>query len=173
MGSHGTGKSSGSAYLASLLKRQYPEKSVIVLEENVRKVSRVLEGAMNTPEFQKLVITDQIVREIEATSLHDIVICDRSTIDPVVYGAVLSEVPSAVYMDLAIDNMTTYNKIFFVRPDNYQQAIVNDSFRLMNLNTRNEVDEAFASWLSEHVQKNISEVRTTDIFTYDYLKELV
>lgn len=170
IGTHGSGKSSGATHLASLLKRQYPEKSVVVIEENVRQVSRILNGELNTDTFQKLAIVDQIKREIIESSLHDIVICDRTTIDPLVYASALSKLPSIEYVDLALGNMDTFDKIYYIRPDNQEQNIVNDGFRFTNKEVRNRIDDTFQSWIELHNLKNVQEIRTSEVFTFNYFK---
>ncbi len=171
-GTHGSGKSSGAAYLASLLKQKHPEKSVIVLEENVRKIKRALNGELNTDTFQKLAIVDQIQREIIEANLHDIIICDRSTLDPLVYAAELSELPRHEYVELALANMDTFNKVFFVRPDSQQQDIANDGFRFTDKEIRNRIDEAFEGWIQSQMIQNVIEVKTSEIFSFDYLGNL-
>lgn len=170
VGSHSTGKSSGAMYLGALLKQKYPHKSVKILEENVRKVSRQLNNELNTPNFQKMVIIDQLLVELEASSLHNIVICDRTTIDPLIYAAELNVHVPNEYVELALYNLDTFDVVFLVRPDTKDQTLVDDGFRDTNIVFRNQIDKRFVSLLKN--RNKVVEIKTSQVFNYNYLQHL-
>ena len=172
VGTHGAGKSSGATFLAARLKQKYPETSVKVLEENVRAIKRILGGDLNTPTFQKLVIADQLRRELVETSIHEIVICDRTTIDPLVYSELLSTLPPEEYVNLALSNVKTFDIIYFIRPDSYNQSIIDDGFRFTDKKLRNQVDKKFEELLYKHNIAHI-ELTTQKIFSHNYEKDIL
>lgn len=171
VGSHGVGKSSAALQYASELKRRHPDKSVTVLEENVRALKRALNGELNTPVFQRVCILDQIRTELLAEHTHDIVVCDRTSIDPLIYAQALGvEVPGD-YVRIAISNIASFDKVIFVRPVDYAQSIADDGFRHTDLELRNIVDELFEDFLRINVIKH-SELSTSDVYnkgTYEQI----
>jgi nicotinamide riboside kinase len=171
VGSHGTGKSSAVSHLASLLKRDDPKKNIGVISENVREVARLVKSSVNTADFQKLCMIDHLHKELSNQHIYDILVIDRSALDTLVYGLVYELTLPAEYFSLALNHMSTYDKVFFVRPDTDNDKIADDGFRDTNPKTRMEVDKEFerllALWGGEYV-----EVRTSDIFDFNYLKVL-
>ncbi len=170
-GSHGTGKSSATSYLASILKQHNRTKSVKVIEENIREVSKLFGNKLNSPDFQRLAMIDHLHKELTAEQIYDIIVCDRSAIDTLVYGLVYHiELPSE-YFSLAMNHLSTFDHIFFVRPDSLDAHIADDGYRDTNIDIRNEVDKQFERMLKLWGGK-YTEVRTADIFTFPYLEAL-
>jgi len=163
-GSHGVGKSTLSFLLAAHLKLKYRDKSVKVIEESIRDVSKIFNGVLNTPEFQKYVILDSICNEIKQKQSHQIVICDRTSIDPLVYGMMFGVALSKEFVDIAVNNLNTFTNIVYIKPDN--TPIVDDGFRMLNVDERNTIDEQFNSLLQSWGGK-YKVISTSDVESID------
>jgi len=171
IGSHGTGKSSAASHLGAVLKQNNPAKSIKIIEENVREVSRLVGGKINTPEFQKLCMVQHLTQEFSAEQLYDVVICDRSAVDTLIYGLVYNLKLPSEYFSLAINHLNTFHKIYFVRPDSPGAYIANDNFRDTNIEIRAEVDKEFERLLKLW-GGNYTELKTHEIFKFDYIKDI-
>jgi nicotinamide riboside kinase len=82
IGSHGVGKTTLCYELAARLKRRNADVEV------VREVARRCPLPINqetTVASQEWILHTQIAWEIEATALHDVVLCDRSVLDNYCY----------------------------------------------------------------------------------------
>lgn len=168
VGTHSTGKSSGATYLAALLKQKFPGKSVKVIEENVRELSKLFDGKHNTPAFQKLVMSDHLTKELTACQIYDVVVCDRSSLDTLCYGFAYKIKLEPELFSLALNHMNTFDMVFFVRPDG---KAYDDGFRDTNEELRMKVDEVFDGFLHLWGGKWI-EIRSSQIFTFPYLEKL-
>lgn len=171
VGSHGVRKSTLVAHLTSLLKQHNPKKSVIGLEENVRKIAKFTDGKLNTIEFQKLAIADQLFRETFNELLHDIVITDRTLLDYLVYGVLAGNPLSDEYFLLTRNHLKTFKKIYFIRPNDYNDKIANDGFRDTNLDFRQKVDKKFNIML-KYSKCNYTEIKSSKILEYPYIQDL-
>jgi thymidylate kinase len=169
-GTHGVGKSTLSYHLASLLKKSNPTKSVICLEENVREIAKITDGNFTSLEFTKLAIYDQLFREVKASILYDIIVTDRSLVDYMIYGQLNGNYYG--FYDDAPLHMFGFNQIYFLRPDHLASAIADDGFRDTNLDFRNKVDKEFSRFFEKNKQLHPVEIKTSEILTYDYLKDL-
>lgn len=138
-GAHGTGKSAAAHFTASKFKKQYPHKTVKVLEEAVRESAKLV--GINNENFQKLAISHSIYNQVLYSSLYDIVICDRIALDYVVYAIHYGVRLPKEYYDLAYQNAKEFTKIYFVRPDN--TPIADDGFRFTDVEERNRIDKIF------------------------------
>lgn len=170
VGSHGTGKSSAATHLAAMLKQRNRDKSVKTLEENVREVSKIFGNKINTPEFQKLCMVDHLQKEFIAEQLYDMVVCDRTALDTLVYGLVYKISLPPEYFSLAINHLNSFTHIYFVRPDNTSSNIVNDGFRDTDIEIRNLVDQEFERLLKLWGGK-YTEVKTSEIFDFPYIQK--
>lgn len=169
VGSHGTGKSSAALHLAALLKLNNRDKSVKLLEENVREIANIFNNNLNNSNFQKLCMVDHLHKELTSEQLYDLVVCDRTTLDTLVYGMVYKVKLPPEYFSLALNNLNSFEKIFFVRPKNRDSGLSPDGFRDTNIELRNEVDLQFEKML--HLWGGKFEVVFSDeIFTYNYVK---
>lgn len=117
--------------------------SVKVIEENIREIERVCKFNRNTPEFQKLVFVDHLHKELVFEGLYDVLVCDRTAIDTLVYGLVYGIQLSPEYFTLAIRHLDTFSEVNFFRPKDKSEEITNDNFRDTNKELRNKVDEEF------------------------------
>jgi hypothetical protein len=141
------------------------------LEENVRRIVKLTDGKLNTIEFQKLAIADQIFRETSSELLHDIVISDRTLLDYIVYGILAGNQLNDEYFLLTREHLKTFKKIYFIRPDDYNDKIANDGFRDTNLEFRKKVDKKFKVML-RYGKCFYTEIKSSEILTFDYLKDL-
>jgi nicotinamide riboside kinase len=159
VGSHGTGKSSAAHFMAAKLKKKDPTKSVKLLEESVREITKLV--GINNPEFQKLAILDSIYNQVLYSSMYDIVICDRVAYDYVVYADYYKVDLDNPYRLLALKNLREFDQVYFVRPDS--TPIADDGFRFTDTTQRDEIDKLFLGMLE---QSNISykEIRTEEVF---------
>lgn len=171
VGSHGTGKSSAATYLNSLLKQHNRDKSVKVIEENVREISRLFGDKLNGPDFQRLVMIDHIHKEITAEQIYDIIVCDRSAIDTLVYGLVYNIQLPSEYFSLAMNHLNTCTHVYFVRPDADDSELAPDGYRDTNKTVRNEVDKQFERMLKLWGGA-YTEIRTRDIYTFNYMEHI-
>jgi len=171
VGSHGTGKSSAATYLSSLLKQHNRDKSVKVIEENVREISRLFGDKLNSPDFQRLVMIDHIHKEITAEQIYDIIVCDRSAIDMLVYGLVYNIQLPSEYFSLAMNHLNTCTHVYFVRPDGDDSELVSDGYRDTNKTVRNEVDKQFERMLKLWGGA-YTEIKTRDIYTFNYIEHI-
>lgn len=171
VGSHGTGKSSAATFLAAQLKQRDPSKSVKVIEENVREIARLVGNKLNTPEFQRLCMVDHIQKEVFNEMLYDIIVCDRTAIDTLVYGLVYRIPLPAEYYSLALNHLDSFTTVFFVRPDSDASQITDDGFRDTDAEMRKEVDLQFEKMLALWGGKVVV-VKTSEVFNFDYLKHI-
>lgn len=165
-GSHGLGKSTAAFHLANLVKTSNPGLSVKVLEENVREISRMFDNKLNHTQFQKYCIVDQIHREMEAENLYDVIICDRTAFDPLIYAQYFDvEVPTE-YTYLAEEHLKSYSHVFQVVSDG-SSTLYSDGFRMTNLADRDNISLYF-----ERMLKGSTKVAQSKILSYDYLKHI-
>lgn len=169
VGTHGAGKSTLSYHLTSLLKQSNPVKSVICLEENVRNVAKLVNGDLKCYDFTKLAFHEQVCREIKASLLYDIMVVDRTLLDYAIYGKLNKNVG---FLEEAGLQLFCFNKIYFLRPDKNDSPIANDGFRDTNLDFRNKVDNEFEKFFLERKEFHPIEIKTSEIFNHDYLKDL-
>lgn len=159
IGSHGVGKSAASHILAAKLKKEDPTKSVKLLEESVRETSKLV--GINNPEFQKLAILNSVYNQVLYGSIYDTIICDRIAFDYIVYAQYYGVKLDKSYHLLASNNAKEFDKIYFIRPDD--TPIVDDGFRLTDVDIRNQIDRFFLCMLEE-AKIPYEEIRTKDVF---------
>lgn len=169
VGSHGLGKSSGALHLAATLKERYRNKSIKILEENVRELAKLFNNKINTPDFQRLCMVDHLAKELAAEQVYDIVVCDRTAIDTLIYGLVFGIKLPPEYFSLAINHLNTFDNIFFIRPSNDSTEIVDDGFRNVDISLRNKVDDEFERMLKLWGGK-YTEVRQNEIYDFPYIQ---
>lgn len=142
-GAHGTGKSTAALQRASEIKSLDRKLSVKVIEENIREIERVCKFNRNTPEFQKLVFVDHLHKELLFEGLYDVLVCDRTAIDTLVYGLVYKIQLPPEYFTLALRHLDTFTEINFYRPLDKDINIINDGFRDTDKEMRDQVDQEF------------------------------
>ena len=147
IGAHGTGKSTAALAKAAEIKTSDRKLSVKVIEENVREIQRISKVDINTPSFQKLCFVDHLHKELLFDNLYDILICDRTCLDTLVYGLAAGIKLPPEYFSLAIRHLDTFSEIYFYRPKDRSKPLTDDGFRDLDLKFRDEVDSMFESVL--------------------------
>lgn len=170
VGTHGSRKSSAATYLAALLKQKFPGKSVKVIEENVREISRLFYDKLNIPASQKLIFIDHMHKEMFAEQIYDIVVTDRACVCGLVYAMCYKISLPSEYFSMALNHMHTFDKVFFVRPDKDDKPY-DDGFRDTRLDFRLEVDSEYEKFLGLWGGEYI-EMRSSQVFTFPYLEKL-
>ena len=114
-GAHGTGKTTGVFELAVKYKKETKNQSVTVLTENASHSPLPINKG-TTKYSQYWIFCDQLRKEIELDSKYNIIICDRTIIDPIAYTSV--SLPHEIEFiqsmkDFAINYLSTYDQIIF------------------------------------------------------------
>jgi len=134
IGTHGTGKTTLCYHLTAELKKQGFNATMIT--ELARKCPFPINKDTNekTPMW---LMTAQISEELSGSHTHDIVVCDRSILDPYVY-ALISGVHHPLFEHLVDQWINSYDLLFKV-PVNYD--LVDDGVRAMDPEFQQDVDE--------------------------------
>lgn len=159
IGSHGVGKSAAAHFMAAKLKKENPGKSIKVVEESVRDISKLV--GMNNSKLQIMAVCDSLYKQEYYTSLYDIVIFDRIAFDYYMYDLYFEVEALDSYYNIIIDNIKSFDKIYFVRPDN--TPIVDDGFRMTDAQQRKTIDSIFKSALDRH-NINYEEISTEQVY---------
>lgn len=154
IGAQCTGKTTLSAALTAHLNRHNPELKCVTISEVARSVLRlhgftrddVRKGGQRCLELQKLIMENQLNSEREAAEPGvDIVVSDRSGIDPLVYAHMYCEpqridgmLHSEIWAELK--NNLLQNIVIVCEP--VEEWLVDDGTRIMPLN--------FVEWMSIH-----------------------
>ncbi len=113
-GSHGTGKTTSMFSYAHTAKLENPNSRVEVFHENASRAPKGLFNKKGTKESQLWIFTNQLRSEIELTNIYDIVVCDRTVLDPIAYAIYLGFQDLANKMfDLSLDHFSSYDMIIF------------------------------------------------------------
>jgi predicted ATPase len=112
-GAHGTGKTMTALHVAAELSKAHPEKRIGLMTEIASECPFPINKAAD-PDAQMWIFTRQIVREIELMASYDLVVCDRSIVDPIAYTAELGfDVLALAMKRLAKEHLGHYKKIIF------------------------------------------------------------
>ena len=159
IGTHGVGKSAAAHFLAAKLKRAHPELSIKVIEESAREISKI--SGINNSQFQKMAILDSLYKQELYMPLYDVIICDRTPFDYLIYSKVFGVQLDSTYEQLAIDNLKIFDHIYFIRPDG--TPLANDGFRLTNEREQIKLDKVFMFHLDiNKIQHEV--IRTTEVY---------
>lgn len=142
MGTHGTGKTTFARDLAKSLGRH----------ENVKVVSGIARSCPfginqeTTEDSQRWIYHKHMLAELRAAAAAEIVICDRTVLDSLVYAAVagLKDVVDD-YLPAALRWMGTYDEIYWLRP--VDGRLVADGRRDVDPVFQATVDAAFGAWI--------------------------
>lgn len=159
IGTHGVGKSAAAHFLAAKLKRSHPELSIKVIEESVREISKI--SGINNPQFQKMAILDSLYKQELYIPLYDVIICDRTPFDYLIYGKFFGVQLDSTYEQLAIDNLKTFDYVYFIRPD--YTPIIDDGFRLTDSREQISLDKVFDFALMSN-QLHYETKRTSEVY---------
>lgn len=137
IGSHSSGKTTKSVELALQYKRA--DKSCAVLIE----VSRLCPFQINTPAFVEWVVITQIKNELEYGRQHQVVVCDRSSIDFIVYADVFGSYVAPRVREFALQHFTSYDKVLLLRP----KQLIDDGVRDTSKENQANVYARFLEYL--------------------------
>ena len=127
-GAHGTGKTTSVYEFAGCLKKQMPNKRIGILEENAGLCPYPINKKMSR-ESQLWIFTHQIQAELAMTARYDLVVADRSAVDPIAYTWTADMIQLAEGMMTIIpEHLPIYQKIIFKTILN-NQYLVDDGFR--------------------------------------------
>lgn len=152
IGTHGVGKTTLAHKMA--YEKMQEGKSVIVLGETARECPFPLNKQMSV-EAALWIFHRQMIKELEAEQRYDVVICDRSTMDSFIYAQTMDidkQEDSRLFypMYAAIDHMSTYDDIFFVKKGNFQPKI--DGFRDTDRAFQEQIEELFKNSLDSYAK---------------------
>jgi nicotinamide riboside kinase len=164
MGTHGTGKTT----LANNLANEYSEFSTIeMITETVRECPFPVNQGM-TEQSQRWILGQQVCRETIAARLNaDIIICDRTVLDPIVYAVWASaqeKIPEkrrdwcawlSVAVPFMLRWMRSYDELYWLRPDGGGLP-VDDGFRDIDPVFRRSIDRCFKVMVRAHGIQYIS-----------------
>lgn len=145
IGAHGTGKTRFALKMAADLKEAYPGEQVGIVSEVVRDCPYPV-NRDTTWIAQQWIWHMQFIRELEAEGKNEIIVCDRTVLDSLVYSYVagLTDWVHANLWD-AVEWMKTYDVVYFLRPGDVPPS--DDGFRDVDLAWQKEVDHVFAAWI--------------------------
>lgn len=165
IGTHGTGKTALAYMLAS-----FAEKTGVL----THLISDVMRSSF-MPVYDKITqdsacwcVSEQISRELRAKALgHEVIICDRSTIDPIMYLNTRDFPKSHRELtEFASDWMKSYDIIFYILPSECQLPRDRSYEKYQK-----EVDSQFNLYLESifmnYLKTNIYRISTDDIFSRD------
>lgn len=152
MGTHGTGKTTLSYYLAAHYKKE--GKNVKIIQEVARNCPFPLNHAMSSKSAW-WIYHEHSRKELEAIQHHDVVICDRSSIDSFIYAEYLdlSDWNHDLTNVLIKDALSKYSKIFFVTPD---VPILEDGFRSTDEDFQKGIDKRFKNIMQSYPHTKIN-----------------
>ncbi len=153
-GTHGAGKTTLTYILAAYYKSK--GMNVKLVQEVARNCPFPINEKM-TFETALWIYHEHSKKELEAQKDHDVVICDRTFFDSLIYAKYFNI--KGVSFD--IHDKIRYDQIFFVRPHG---TIQDDGFRSTDEKFQLDIDLLFYNQLKEIPHKQIS---TLDIFNGD------
>lgn len=158
-GTHGTGKSfaAGSRYMEE--KQKNPNKSVVVLSENVRMCPFDINKA-STKYSQFWIFSDQMKQELEYQSKYEIVICDRSIVDCISYAASTFNDEKFInsLIEVASEYIHTYDEIIFKTVKNNDFWYADDIRETTDLDFRMKVEEELLKIYERIISKSNSKI---------------
>lgn len=158
IGTHGTGKSTLSYFLASYYKMQ--GKNVKIVQEVARSCPFPINDGL-TKESVLWIYHEHSRKELEASKLFDVAICDRSSFDSFVYAKhfnIFDEGMQSSFIEAKKNLMTGYDHVIFVRPDMPLHA---DGVRSTNQYFQDSVDHIFSENL---IGVRYHEIKSSNIF---------
>lgn len=162
VGAHGVGKTILSRQVASCERVNYCNR-IELIEEVVRDCPFPINNKSSI-DGGFWIVCEQIAREQKAKSRNpDVIICDRSSIDPVMYMKA-SDFPAHEYAYLfsfARKWMQTYDKIVYIKA-NPNLEIVDDGFRATDREFQLKVDKEFFQFLTTMHHDFMSDIMVID-----------
>lgn len=159
VGTHGTGKSTLSYLLAAEYKKR--GKNVKIVQETARNCPYPVNELMSQ-EAALWIYYEQSKKELEATHKFEIVICDRSSLDSLIYAKYFKVNYNIIETEkIALNHLKTwYDDVFFVRPDG---PLKGDGFRSESHSFQDGIDDIFLEYMKD--------IDCTEIFSSMIFKE--
>lgn len=147
MGAQGCGKTTLALKMAASIKCEDPRLNVSILPE----VARSAPGPINegsTAENQLWIHHMQFCNEIKLSMTSDVLVCDRTVLDSLVYSRVLgyNDIIES-YLLNAIAWLNTYDMIFWKRP---MFDVFDDGVRSANKDFLINTDNVFDQFVREY-----------------------
>lgn len=150
MGAHGAGKTT----MANRLANEFDQFTYVKILDEAARLCPFPVNQQMTLQSQKWLVARQVAGE-HLAEVADVVICDRTVLDPVVYARWAAfRVPVtepdtraawfrwlSVVEPFAIDWMDTYDELIWCRPNG--SAPVDDGFRATDPDFQAEIDSLF------------------------------
>lgn len=158
IGSHGTGKTTYAYQLAYTVKKG-TNHNVCVIDEVARGCPFTI-NEDTVIQAQQWIFHMQCLRELEADSLHDVVICDRTVLDNLAYAKRAGfDSMIDIYLPMALDWVKTYKEIVFMRPS---MPLTDDGVRDVDSVFQKAIDTILDEWIQKysiHVTKEVEDER--------------
>lgn len=157
-GTHGTGKTTAVYSKAASLKKQHPQKSVGIITETAPFCPFPINKEA-TEAAQSWIFHTQIKKELEAIRFYDLVVSDRTCIDPIAYTWARGFMNLSTAMVLmAHQHLDHYHKIFF-RTLEANQYWIPDGIRESS-------DKAFREKVQEKLYRLYNSLPVAEIMQY-------
>jgi nicotinamide riboside kinase len=166
IGTHGIGKTTLSHIIAAYSVKK--GKSTFIVSEVIRDCPFPIND-QSTVEGGYWIVTEQIARELRAKAArYEVIICDRSAIDPVLYLEAMNFREGFPELkSFANKWMQTYDIVLYIEPPDID--IVSDGFRDTNKTFQKKVDDQFNLYLNsifiDYLNINIFRINSEEIFT--------
>ena len=145
MGTHGTGKTTFAKAYAKRLRELDNGETVGLVTGIVRSCPWPINREANE-DTQRWIFHRHMLAELEATAQHNVVVCDRTVLDSLVYSAVAGfEDIIDDYLPAALGWLEGYDIIFWFRP--VDGLLVDDGRRCVDPAYQHAVDRVFKEWI--------------------------
>lgn len=144
LGSHGTGKTTSAFQLAAELKMkpEYGNTSIGIIAETARECPFPINQDSNHV-AQEWIFHRQIIKEYEMGRIHDVLICDRSVLDVVVYTDFIGVKELADRMfNYCVPYLHTYSRLIFKKTES-NPFFIHDGTRDMDPHYRLKVEDLY------------------------------
>ena len=163
IGTHGTGKTTLTYLLAAYAKKL--GKNARVINETARSCPFPLNEGFSI-DGAYWIVTTQIQKELSAKAAKtEYIICDRASIDPVMYLDAGSFKHDA-YEDLrsfAENWMKTYDLLIWIHPED--RPLSYDGIRSTDITFQQNVHNAFCNWIKKNkFEKNLITIDASVVF---------
>lgn len=145
MGTHGTGKTTFAGDYAARLRQVDKAEQVGLVTGIARSCPWVLNKEA-TEETQRWIFHCHMLAELEAAERYDVVVCDRTALDSLVYAQVAGfEDMIDDYLPAALGWLESYTTVYWLRP--MDGRLVDDGRRCIDPEYQQAVDQVFKEWI--------------------------
>lgn len=156
LGTHGVGKTTLALDLGQQIQKT-GKFSVSVLTELARECPYPM-GVNQSEEATNWLISRQISRELELSRNASLLICDRTSLDALIYTEASRKAANRADSErlplmerAAHDWLDSYDMLIWIRPS---EMLVDDGFRMIDHGFRDEVDSFFAKHLDAYLEQS-------------------